>query len=90
MSSDYFGVYALAKMFLYFDILTSSPTLNLGEYKENRSHNHLVHKQTPNHLAKPAGLAKWVSVCLLSGSGFESLCSHLNFRYGTCFGQGVP
>ena len=30
MSSDKFGVYTLAKMFFYFDILTWSPTWNLG------------------------------------------------------------
>ena len=29
-SSDPFGVYPLAKMFLYFEILTLSPTLTLG------------------------------------------------------------
>ena len=26
----------------------------------------------------------------LSGSRFESSCSHLNFRFGACFEQGVP
>ena len=26
----------------------------------------------------------------LSGCGFVSHCSHLNFRYGACFEQGVP
>ena len=26
----------------------------------------------------------------LSGCGFESSCSHLNFRFGTCLEQGVP
>ena len=26
----------------------------------------------------------------LSGSGFESSCSHLNFRFCACFEQGVP
>ena len=26
----------------------------------------------------------------LSGSGFESGCSHLNFRFCTCFQEGVP
>ena len=26
----------------------------------------------------------------LSGSGFESSCSHLNFRFRACFEQGVP
>ena len=32
-----------------------------------RTHNHLVHKRTLNHLAKLA----------LSGCGFESSCSHV-------------
>ena len=30
-----------------------------------------------------------VFVYKLSGCGFESRCCHLNFRYGTCFEQGV-
>ena len=29
-----------------------------------RTHNHLVHKRTLNHLAKLASLAKWLSVRL--------------------------
>ena len=32
----------------------------------------------------------WVFVCELNSSGFESSCSHLNFRFRTCFEQGVP
>ena len=32
----------------------------------------------------------WVFVYKLIGSGFESSCSHLNFRFRTCFEQGVP
>ena len=32
----------------------------------------------------------WVLVYELSGCGFESRCSHLIFRYGACFEQGVP
>ena len=32
----------------------------------------------------------WVFDYELSGCGFESSCSHLNFRFGTCFKQGVP
>ena len=32
----------------------------------------------------------WVFVCELSGSGFKSSCNHLNFRFRTCFEQGVP
>ena len=31
----------------------------------------------------------WVFVYELSGSGFESSCSHLNFRFCTCLKQGV-
>ena len=31
----------------------------------------------------------WVFICKLSGCGFESSCSHLTFRYRTCFKQGV-
>ena len=32
----------------------------------------------------------WAFIYELSGCGFESRCSHLNFRYCTCFEQGVP
>ena len=36
----------------------------------------------------------WSNGCVfvyeLSGSGFESSCSHLNFRFSTCFEKGVP
>ena len=38
----------------------------------------------------PVWLNGWVFVYELSGSGFESRCSHLTFRYGACFEQGVP
>ena len=32
----------------------------------------------------------WVIVFVLSGSGFKSTCSHLNFRFRACLDQGVP
>ena len=32
----------------------------------------------------------WVFLYELSGCGFKSCCSHLNFRYHACFEQGVP
>ena len=32
----------------------------------------------------------WVFVYELSGCGFKSSCSHLNFIFRTCFEQGVP
>ena len=50
-----------------------------------RTHNHWVRKRTLNHLVWLNG---WVFVYELSGCGFESCCSHLNFRYRTCFEQG--
>ena len=38
----------------------------------------------------PVWLIGWVFVYDLSGCGFESSCSHLNFRFRACFEQGVP
>ena len=38
----------------------------------------------------PVWLNGWVFVYELSGCGFESSCSHLNFRFRACFKQGVP
>ena len=32
----------------------------------------------------------WVFVYELSGSGFESICIHLIFRFHACFWQGGP
>ena len=37
---------------------------SLSDYNGTRTHSHLVCKQTLNHLAKLASLAKWLSVCL--------------------------
>ena len=37
----------------------------------------------------PVWLNGWVFVYELSGSGFESSCCHLNFRFRACFEQGV-
>ena len=50
-----------------------------------RTQNHLVCKWTLN--LWPNG---WVFVYKLSGSGFKSGCSHLNFKFCACFEQGVP
>ena len=38
----------------------------------------------------PVWLNGWVFIYELSGCGFESICSHLNFRFCACFKQGVP
>ena len=37
----------------------------------------------------PVWLNGWVFVYELNGCGFKPRCCHLNFRYGTCFEQGV-
>ena len=39
---------------------------------------------------EPLSSYGWVFVYELSGFGFESSCSHLNFRFRVCFEQGVP
>ena len=54
---------------------------SLSDSNGIRSHNHLVRERTLNHLAKLAGLAKWLSVLYgLSGCGFESRCCVLNIK----------
>ena len=50
---------------------------SLSDYNWTRIQSHLVSKQTLNHLAK-LGINSWVLVYELSGSGFESSCSHLH------------
>ena len=37
----------------------------------------------------PVWLNGWVFVCELSGCGFKSRCTYLNFGYGTCFERRV-
>ena len=69
----------------------------LSDCNWTRTHNHLVLKRTLNRLAKLA-FFKWLSWVVstylygaeLSGCGFESSCSHLNFRSRACFEPGVP
>ena len=38
----------------------------------------------------PVWLNSWVFLYELSGCGFKSRCSNLNFRFHACFEQGVP
>ena len=58
---------------------------SLNDCSWTQIHNHLVYKQTLNHLAKPAILAKLsqseVFVYELSDCGFESSCSHYNLKW---------
>ena len=39
---------------------------------------------------QPVWVNGWVFVYELGGCGFESSCSHVNFRFCACFEQGVP
>ena len=60
--------------------------LSLSDCNGTRTHNHLVRKRTL--------WLVWINGCVfvyeLSGYGFESCCSHLNFRYRACFEEGIP
>ena len=52
---------------------------------------HHTHKYSQHRsIIWPVWLNSWVFVYKLSGCGFQSHCCHLNFRYYTCFKQGVP
>ena len=69
---------------------TSAPTTNhvlrklLFKWLQwDLNHDHLVCKQS-----QPRDLGRMVEHSL--GCGFGSRCIHLNFRYRTCFEQGVP
>ena len=58
-----------------------------------RTHSQMHHtdKFSQNSsILQPVWLNDCVFVYKLSGCGFESCYSHLNFRYRACFGQGVP
>ena len=63
-------------------------TLVNAECDGTWTHNHLVPKWTlkPNW---PVWLNGWVFVYKLSGCGFESCCSHLNFRHRVYFECGL-
>ena len=59
-------------------------------YNWTRTHNHLVHNRTLDHLAKLAfWLNSWVFVYEPSGCGFEFSCRHVNFWFRACFEQRV-
>ena len=62
----------------------------LSDSNLTRTHNHLVHKRTLNHLANIVWLNRWVFIYELSGCGFKSSCCQLNFSIRACFEQGVP
>ena len=60
---------------------------NVSGCNWTQTQNHSVHKRTLNHLEL---CSEYLSFGYeLSGSGFEFSCSHLNFRFRTCFKQGI-
>ena len=59
------------------------------EKKREGSSNNCNWTRTQNHLVRKRWSNGWVFVYRLSGSGFQSSCSHLK-RVHACFEQGVP
>ena len=51
-------------MYSFLLFFFQQPVVNISDCNWTRTHNHLVCKQTLNHLAKLADLAKWLSVRL--------------------------
>ena len=74
----YFQKFFLEKIHLERLIRTSSQMHRADKYSQHSS------------IICPIWLNVWVFVYKLSSCGFESSRSHLNFRYRTCFEQGVP
>ena len=66
------------------DIITEYPNISWLQLDSNPEP---LSSQTTTQPVWPNG---WGIVYELSGSGFESSCSHLNFRFRTCFEQRVP
>ena len=56
----------------------------------NHVANMYVNALRTNNKIRLVWLNSWVFVYELSAFGLESSCSHLNFRFCTCFEQGVP
>ena len=65
---------------------------DLSDCSKIGNHNYLVCSKTLDNLASfwPDWLNEWVLFCEVSECGFESRCSHLTFRYRSCFQQRVP
>ena len=59
-------------------IRTDSQMYRTDKYSQQRS------------IIWPVGINGCVFVYEITGCECESRCSHLNFRFGTCFEQGVP
>ena len=60
-------------------------------YDKNIQSNAPYKSVLTTQLNRGYSLAKWWAFAYeLSGCGFKSRCIYLNFRYRTCFEQGVP
>ena len=60
---------------------------NLCHCNGTRTHDHLVCKRTLKQL--PTWLNSWVFFYRLSDCGFESYCSHLNFRFAPVWNKDI-
>ena len=84
VSKDYPNLLTLLFMISYL-LLQILRNVTNSDSNRIQIHNQLVCKQTLDHLA-----IGWVFICKLSDCGFRSHCCPSNFRYSTCFKQGVP
>ena len=66
--------------------INQSNQMYLSDCNWTGTQNHLVRKRT----LRPIWPNGWVFIYELNGFGFESSCSHLNFRFHACFEQGIP
>ena len=86
-----FEISSLKLSQMSFLILSKFKAVNFYSFKGIQTHNHLVRKRTPNHLAKLTNLARWLSVSLQTEwLSVQIPFCHLNVRCSTCYEQGVP
>ena len=70
-------------------ILSYGMEVSLGYLTVSQSESTLYNCLNVKELLARSRREVWVFVYELSGSGFVSTSSHLNFRFRTCFEQGV-
>ena len=73
----------------YFTINKGSSTYQNNKFCRKMC-KHKNRRQSNYKTSKMVWLNGWVFVYEISGYGFESRCSHLNFRFRACFEQGAP
>ena len=81
-----------AFVFHHLTTITLKPWKVLCQWERNHNYRNLCSVLLFSWRNKMTAvwLNDWVFIYKLSGCGFESCCSHLNFRYRGCFERGVP